>query len=108
MIPAPLIAEIQQAVACEFGVETFEMSSARRSRAVAHPRQVAMFLARALTPRSTPEIGRMFGGRDHSTVIHAIRSVEARLRDDDELAARTMGVVEQLAALVDQRRSVAL
>ena len=55
----------------------FEMRSKRRARAVARPRQVAMYLAKKMTPRSLPEIGRIFGGRDHSTVIHAVRTIEA-------------------------------
>ena len=55
-----------------------------RARAVVRPRQVAMYLAKVLTPRSYPEIGRKFGGRDHSTVIHAVRLIEdLRTRDAD-------------------------
>src|SRR3546814_18059013 len=53
------------------------MASKRRVRATARPRQVAMYLAKELTPRSYPEIGRRFGGRDHSRVIHSVRTVEA-------------------------------
>ena len=56
--------------------------SARRARAIARPRQIAMYLAKRLTTRSLPEIGRKFGGRDHSTVIHAVKRVE-ELRDSD-------------------------
>jgi len=52
------------------------MYSARRSRAIARPRQVAMYLAKQLTSRSLPEIGRKFGGRDHTTVMHAVRKVD--------------------------------
>ena len=52
------------------------MSSKRRARAIVRPRQVAMYLSKVLTPRSYPEIGRKFGGRDHSTVIHAVRLIE--------------------------------
>ena len=58
------------------------MLSARRSRAVARPRQIAMYLSKQLTTRSLPEIGRKFGGRDHTTVIHAVRKVES-LRESD-------------------------
>ncbi|MFB3149740.1 MAG: helix-turn-helix domain-containing protein, partial [Alphaproteobacteria bacterium] len=59
-----------------------DMHSARRARAVARPRQVAMYLAKQLTSRSLPEIGRKFGGRDHTTVMHAVRRVE-ELRSGD-------------------------
>ena len=57
-----------------------------RARAVARPRQVAMYLAKQLTPRSLPEIGRKFGGRDHTTVIHAIKKVEELLAADKAFA----------------------
>ena len=59
------------------------MSSPRRARAVARPRQVAMYLAKQLTSRSLPEIGRKFGGRDHTTVMHAVRKIED-LRASDQ------------------------
>ena len=58
------------------------MHSARRSRTIARPRQIAMYLAKNLTTRSLPEIGRKFGGRDHTTVIHAIKKVEELKRND--------------------------
>jgi len=57
-----------------------------RFRAVARPRQVAMFLAKTLTSKSLPEIGRGFGGRDHTTVIHAVRKVEQLRETDSQLA----------------------
>ena len=69
--------EIQKACAAHFKIDPAEMRSKRRARAVARPRQVAMYLAKKMTPRSLPEIGRIFGGRDHSTVIHAVRTIEA-------------------------------
>jgi chromosomal replication initiator protein len=62
------------------------MHSARRARAVARPRQVAMYLCKQLTPRSLPEIGRKFGGRDHTTVMHAVKKVEELLAADRALA----------------------
>ncbi len=70
------IEEIQRKVAEHFNIKIAEMQSARRARAVARPRQVAMYLAKQLTSRSLPEIGRKFGGRDHTTVMHAVRKVE--------------------------------
>src|SRR3546814_7947784 len=68
------------------------MASKRRVRAIARPRQVAMYLAKELTPRSYPEIGRRFGGRDHSTVIHAVRTVEALRVADSELDAEIAAI----------------
>ncbi len=76
------IDEIQKLVSSHFELKPLDLISARRSRAVARPRQIAMYLAKRLTTRSLPEIGRKFGGRDHSTVIHAVRKIE-ELRDTD-------------------------
>jgi len=76
------IDEIQRAVSTYFELKPIELVSARRARVVARPRQIAMYLAKRLTTRSLPEIGRKFGGRDHSTVIHAVRRIE-ELRDTD-------------------------
>lgn len=76
------IDQIQKAVSDHFELKPLDLVSARRARAVARPRQIAMYLAKRLTTRSLPEIGRKFGGRDHSTVIHAVRRIE-ELRDSD-------------------------
>ena len=76
------IEEIQKRVAEHFNIRFTDMHSARRSRAVARPRQVAMYLAKHLTSRSLPEIGRKFGGRDHTTVMYAVQKVE-ELRQSD-------------------------
>ncbi len=76
------IEEIQKRVAEHFNIRISDMHSARRARSVARPRQVAMYLAKQLTTRSLPEIGRKFGGRDHTTVMHAVRKVD-ELRDHD-------------------------
>ena len=62
------------------------MHSARRSRTVARPRQIAMFLSKNLTTRSLPEIGRKFGGRDHTTVIHAIKKIQELVKNDSTLS----------------------
>ena len=70
------IEDIQKRVAEHYGLRMADMLSARRARAVARPRQVAMYLTKQLTPRSLPEIGRKFGNRDHTTVMHAIRRIE--------------------------------
>ena len=76
------IDEIQKLVSQHFELKPLDLVSARRARAVARPRQIAMYLAKRLTTRSLPEIGRKFGGRDHSTVIHAVKRIE-ELRDTD-------------------------
>ncbi|MBT3170307.1 MAG: chromosomal replication initiator protein DnaA [Rhodospirillaceae bacterium] len=90
------IEEIQRRVAEHYNIKLSEMSSERRARAVARPRQVAMFLSKQLTSRSLPEIGRKFGGRDHTTVMHAVRRIEelrqsdAAIAEDVELLKRTL------------------
>ena len=76
------IEQIQKKVSEHFNVKMSDMSSARRSRTIARPRQIAMYLSKNLTSRSLPEIGRRFGNRDHTTVIHAVRKVE-ELRNKD-------------------------
>ncbi len=80
------IEEIQKKVAEHFNVKMSDMISARRARVVARPRQAAMYLAKQLTPRSLPEIGRKFGGRDHTTVMHAIKKIEELIATDHGLA----------------------
>jgi chromosomal replication initiator protein len=86
------IEEIQKQVAEHFNIRIADMHSARRARAVARPRQVAMYLAKQLTSRSLPEIGRKFGGRDHTTVMHAVRKIE-------ELRATDSGFSEDVDLL---------
>ena len=80
------IDEIQRRVAEHFNIRLSEMTSERRARAVARPRQIAMYLAKQLTTRSLPEIGRKFGGRDHTTVMHAVRKIEELTLSDRALA----------------------
>ena len=80
------IDQIQKKVAEHFNVKISDMHSARRSRTIARPRQIAMFLAKNLTTRSLPEIGRKFGGRDHTTVIHAIKKVKESVKTDSSLS----------------------
>jgi len=80
------IDEIQRKVAEHYNIRLSDMHSARRARAVARPRQVAMYLAKQLTARSLPEIGRKFGGRDHTTVMHAVRKIEELSNDDASFA----------------------
>ncbi len=80
------IDEIQRKVADHFNLRMSDMLSARRARAVARPRQVAMFLSKMLTSKSLPEIGRKFGGRDHTTVIHAVKRIEELKLSDHQVA----------------------
>jgi chromosomal replication initiator protein len=80
------IDEIQRKVAEHYNIRLSDMHSARRARQVARPRQVAMYLAKQLTARSLPEIGRKFGGRDHTTVMHAVRKIEELSNDDVSFA----------------------
>ncbi len=86
------IDEIQKRVAEHYNIRSADMHSARRAREIARPRQVAMYLCKMLTPRSLPEIGKKFGGRDHTTVIHAIRRIE-------ELSVADKTLAEDLAIL---------
>ncbi|MUG90226.1 chromosomal replication initiator protein DnaA [Bombella sp. ESL0385] len=80
------IDEIQRKVVEHFNIRLTDMSSARRARAVARPRQIAMYLAKQLTSRSLPEIGRKFGNRDHTTVMHAVNRVAELMEQDPGLA----------------------
>ncbi|MDT8263009.1 helix-turn-helix domain-containing protein, partial [Roseomonas sp. DSM 102946] len=73
---------IQKRVAEHYNMRLADMSSARRARNVARPRQVAMYLAKQLTSRSLPEIGRKFGNRDHTTVMHAVAKVQELMQQD--------------------------
>jgi chromosomal replication initiator protein len=90
------IEDIQKLVASHYSVSRADILSSRRTAAVVKPRQVAMFLAKTLTMRSLPEIGRRFGGRDHTTVLHAVRKIDAlaqndgTLRDELELLKRML------------------
>ncbi len=95
--PRPVkIDDIQRIVTKHFGVSRQDLLSSRRTRSIVRPRQVAMFLSKQLTQRSLPEIGKKFGGRDHTTVIHAIKKVneliekDSALRDDVELLKKLL------------------
>jgi chromosomal replication initiator protein len=79
------IEDILRIVSRHFKVQRNDLLSSRRSRDVVRPRQIAMYLAKSLTSRSLPEIGRRFGGRDHTTVLHSVRKVEQMMKDDGDL-----------------------
>lgn len=81
----PRIVDIQQSVSRYYGLSMTDMVADRRSPKYSHPRQLAMYMARTLTNNTLPAIGRRFGDRDHSTVIHAIKCVEKRMRDDPDV-----------------------
>ena len=79
------IEDILRIVSRHYKVPRNDLLSSRRSRDVVRPRQIAMYLAKSLTSRSLPEIGRRFGGRDHTTVLHSVRKVEQMMKDDGDL-----------------------
>jgi hypothetical protein len=81
------IKDIQSAVALEFRVRVKDILANRRQADIILPRHVAMYLAKMLTPRSLTEIGNRFGGRDHTTIMHAVKKIEAQCETDDELFA---------------------
>jgi chromosomal replication initiator protein len=80
------IDEIMKKVCEHYNLRMSDMVSPRRTRSIARPRQMAMYLAKKLTPRSYPEIGRKFGGRDHTTVLHGVRKIEELIAQDPQLA----------------------
>ena len=73
------VSEIQEVVCEAFGIDRVQLCAARRTAPLVRARQVGMYLAKTMTGRSLPEIGRRFGGRDHTTVLHAVRKIEAKL-----------------------------
>lgn len=91
------IEDIQRVVSKHFNVTKADLLSARRTRTVVRPRQIAMYLAKSLTPRSLPEIGRRFGNRDHTTVLHAVRKIEEMAGADRAFADE----IEMLKRLLD-------
>ncbi|MCI5084743.1 MAG: chromosomal replication initiator protein DnaA, partial [Rhodovulum sp.] len=80
------VEEIQRRVGEHFNVRLSDLVGPKRTRTIARPRQVAMFLAKQMTSRSLPEIGRRFGGRDHTTVMHAVKRIEALRATDTQIA----------------------
>ena len=93
-----MIDDILKIVGRHFNVGRTDLLSPRRARNIVVPRQIGMYLAKKLTSRSLPEIGRRFGGRDHSTVLHAVRKIEEQIKGDDKLARE----VALLIRLVEQ------
>ncbi len=94
----PKIEDIQRVTSQHFNVSRQDLVSARRTKVIVRPRQIAMYLSKTLTPRSLPEIGRRFGNRDHTTVLHAVRKVEDLITKDNQMAED----IETLKRLLDQ------
>jgi chromosomal replication initiator protein len=92
------IEDIQRIVARHYNVSRQELVSNRRTRVIVKPRQIAMYLSKTLTPRSFPEIGRRFGGRDHTTVLHAVRKIEELITGDSKLSHE----IELLKRLINE------
>jgi chromosomal replication initiator protein len=88
--------EIQKTVADHFSLKQADLLSERRTRAVARPRQIAMWLCKQHTTRSYPDIGRRFGGRDHTTVLHGVRKVEELMAADDQIARDVEALTRKL------------
>ena len=90
------IDRIQNITSNFFSINLQEMLSQRRSRPLARPRQIAMYLAKKLTTRSLPEIGRKFANRDHTTVIHAVKTIEKLSQNNEEMRKN----IEELKSLI--------
>ncbi len=95
------IEDIQRIVARHYNVSRQELVSNRRTRVIVKPRQIAMYLSKTLTPRSFPEIGRRFGGRDHTTVLHAVRKIEELISGDTKLSHE----IELLKRLINENNA---
>ena len=95
------IEDIQRVVARHYNVSRQELVSNRRTRVIVKPRQVAMYLSKTMTPRSFPEIGRRFGGRDHTTVLHAVRKIEELIGADNKLGQE----IELLKRLINENNA---
>ncbi|MCX8995749.1 chromosomal replication initiator protein DnaA [Rhizobiaceae bacterium BDR2-2] len=95
------IEDIQRIVARHYNVSRQELVSNRRTRVIVKPRQIAMYLSKTLTPRSFPEIGRRFGGRDHTTVLHAVRKIEELISADAKLSHE----IELLKRLINENNA---
>jgi chromosomal replication initiator protein len=94
------IEKIQSIISERFGLSLDELCGDKRSQAIVYPRQVAMYLSRELTDSSLPKIGREFGGRDHTTVIHATSKIQRLIREDRAV----YNLVQELTARIKQMR----
>lgn len=89
------IEDIQKLVATHYNVSRADILSSRRTANVVRPRQIAMYLSKVLTLRSLPEIGRRFGGRDHTTVLHAVRKIEG-LKGNDQVLSEEVELLKRM------------
>jgi chromosomal replication initiator protein len=99
-LPEVSVERIQETVIDRFGISMQELVGDRRSQSIVYPRQVAMYLCRELTDSSLPKIGKKFGGRDHTTVIHATSKIARLLREDRSV----YNLVQELTARIKQPR----
>ena len=99
-MPEISVEQIQQTVVERFGMSMQELTGDRRSQQIVYPRQVAMYLCRELTDSSLPKIGKQFGGRDHTTVIHATSKIAKLIREDRNVYE----LVQELTARIKQAR----
>ena len=90
------IESIQKTVASFFQISLQDLLSARRSRSLARPRQIAMYLAKKYTSKSLPEIGRKFSNRDHTTVIHAVKKINQLLQNDENIKRNIIEIKKNL------------
>lgn len=93
------VAEIQKVVADYYHLSPLELISDRRARYVARPRQVAMWVTKQITTRSLPDIGRRFGNRDHTTVLHAVRRIKALIETDAAIRRDCRALLDQLGGI---------
>ena len=87
---------IQNLVAAHFNLSIQELLSSRRSRSLARPRQIAMYLAKQYTTNSLPDIGRKFSNRDHTTVIHAVKKIDELIKKDNEIKESVIEIKKKL------------
>lgn len=97
----PRVGVIQKTVCDEYGVGILDVLSPRRAAHIVRPRQIAMYLAKTLTPHSYPEIGRRFGNRDHTTIIHAVRKIEKLSTDSHSLSLKLDVLRRKIAAVTE-------
>ena len=90
------VESIQNVVAAHFNLNIQEMLSPRRSRSLARPRQIAMYLAKQHTTNSLPDIGRKFSNRDHTTVIHAVKKIDELIKKDNEIKQNIIEIKKKL------------